>query len=230
MPDAYSVIIPAYNAAQTIGDTLDSIAAQTVPPRTVIVVDDGSTDDTGDRARHFGGSLNIAVIVQANAGCGAATNTGLAVVATPFVGFLDADDVWHPDKAERQLRRLETDIRLAGLCARGQTFRGALASPTLGPVMDIWGRSSMMIRTDAAAAIGAIVDGGRGDMVDWIARGRELGFVIEMMPDILTMRRIRPDSMSYGRDPEKDRGYLQTVKRALDRRRQQRPSDGDPTS
>lgn len=85
--------------------------------------------------------------------------------------------------------------------------------------MDLWGRTSLTIRTDAARAIGPVIDGGRGDMVDWLARGRELGLRIEMAPGVVALRRIRPDSLSYGRDLHKDRGYLLAVKRALDRKR-----------
>ena len=79
----------------------------------------------------------------------------------------------------------------------------------------------MMIRTDAARKIGPMIDppGGRGDMIDWIARGRDLGLRLELLPDVLAMRRILPGSLSYGRNPQKDRGYLHTVKRALERKR-----------
>lgn len=83
MADRYSVVIPAFDAAATIGDALQSIAAQTVAPAQVIVVDDGSTDDTAGRARAFADQLDLVVIRQANAGCGAATNVGIDLVATP---------------------------------------------------------------------------------------------------------------------------------------------------
>jgi len=219
MADRYSVVIPAFDAAATIGDALQSIAAQTVAPAQVIVVDDGSTDDTAGRARAFADQLDLVVIRQANAGCGAATNVGIDLVATPFLAFLDADDVWLADKAERQLALLASRPDLAGVCGQCRTFRGSVEAPAFGSVMDLWGRTSLTIRTDAARAIGPVIDGGRGDMVDWLARGRELGLRIEMAPGVVALRRIRPDSLSYGRDLHKDRGYLLAVKRALDRKR-----------
>jgi glycosyltransferase involved in cell wall biosynthesis len=220
MAEAYSVVIPAFDAADTIDDALRSIAAQAVRPAKVIVVDDGSNDDTAARAEAFGGGLDIVVIRQANAGCGAATNTGVDAVTTPLHAYLDADDVWLPHKAETQLTLLAARPGLSGLCGQCQVFRGSVDAPELGPMMDMWGRTSLMIRTEAARAIGPVIDGGRGDMVDWLARGREIGVRIEMAPAIVAMRRIRPGSLSYGRDAEKDRGYLLAVKRALDRRRQ----------
>ena len=222
MAEPYSVVIPAFNAADTIGDALRSIAGQSVRPAQVIVVDDGSSDDTAERARAFGSVLDVVVVRQANAGCGAATNTGIDLVATPVLSCLDADDVWLPHKAEAQLALIAARPDLAGVCGQCQTFRGPVGAPELGPFMDIWGRTPRTIRMEAARAIGPIIDGGRGDMVDWIARGRDLGFRIEMMREVVGMRRIRPDSMAYGRDGEKDRGYLLAVKRALDRRRQGR--------
>ncbi|KAB7739179.1 glycosyltransferase [Parvibaculum sedimenti] len=219
MHEAYSVVIPAYNAAETIEEALHSILTQSVPPERVIVVDDGSIDDTGLRAKAL--DARVVVIRQMNQGCGAATTAGIAEVTTPFISFLDSDDLWLPHKAERQLARLSERTEIAALVAQAQIFRGPTGSPQLGPVRELWGRTTLMMRTKAAKAIGEVIDppGARGDMVDWIARGREKGYAFELMNEVLSMRRIRPGSLSYGRDMEKDRGYLLTVKRALERKR-----------
>jgi len=219
MNNSYSVVVPAYNAAETVEEALHSLLTQTILPEVIILVDDGSADDTGLRAAQL--DSRISVIRQTNQGCGAATTTGIAAVTTPFVAFLDADDLWLPNKAERQLVRLSERTEVAALVAQAQIFRGSTQSPQLGPANDVWGRTTLMMRTEAAMNIGEIIDppGGRGDMVDWIARGRELGYAFEQMNEVLAMRRIRPGSLSYGRDAEKDRGYLLTVKRALERKR-----------
>jgi hypothetical protein len=83
----------------------------------------------------------------------------------------------------------------------------------------------MLIRTETARAVGPLVDppgsGGRGDMVDWISRGRDLGFRFALMPEVLALRRVKPGSMSHGHD-QRDIGYLLAVKAALDRRRTSR--------
>ena len=73
----------------------------------------------------------------------------------------------------------------------------------------------MLMRTASARRVGPVIDPahGRGDMVDWIARARELGMRLEMMPEVLALRRIIPGSLSYGRDG-RDYGYLQTVRAA----------------
>jgi glycosyltransferase involved in cell wall biosynthesis len=101
-----SVIIPAYRSAKTIGRALTSIAGQTVRPREVIVVDDGSDDGTAEVARSFADRINgakLMVIEQENHGAGAARNRGLEAASEKWVAFLDADDEWVPEKLERSL-------------------------------------------------------------------------------------------------------------------------------
>jgi len=105
-----SVIIPAYQSVGTIGRALESVAAQTVTPRRVIVVDDGSGDGTAEAARAHNGKLGgseLIVIEQANKGAGAARNRALAEAETEYVAFLDADDEWLADKLERSLHYLK---------------------------------------------------------------------------------------------------------------------------
>ncbi len=97
-----SVVIPAYNAASHLAEALQSVSAQSAPPGEVIVVDDGSTDATADIARSFGAR----VITLANKGPSAARNAGVQEAGGDFVAYLDADDVWAPDKLAVQLRAL----------------------------------------------------------------------------------------------------------------------------
>lgn len=104
-----SVIMPAYNNATTIGRALASIAAQTVVPAQVVVVDDGSADDSHGQAEAWRGRLNGAELIllrQSNQGAGAARNAALVAATETFVAFLDADDEWLPSKLERSLQHL----------------------------------------------------------------------------------------------------------------------------
>ncbi len=104
-----SVIIPAYRAAQTIGRTLHSIARQTVTPREIVIVDDGSDDDTAKVARSFADALApsaLKIVTQPNLGAGAARNRALAEATQPLIAFIDADDEWLPGKLERSVAEM----------------------------------------------------------------------------------------------------------------------------
>jgi len=100
-----SAIIPTYNRAHVICDAVESILAQTYRPIEVIVVDDGSKDDTLQRLKEYGD--RIRVISQANAGPAAARNRGIAMAQGELIAFLDSDDLWLPQKIERQVALLE---------------------------------------------------------------------------------------------------------------------------
>jgi glycosyltransferase involved in cell wall biosynthesis len=97
-----SVVIPAYNAASYLAAALDSVYGQTVRPAEVIVVDDGSADATPEIARSFGAR----VISLANKGPSAARNAGVQEASGDFVAYLDADDIWFPEKLSTQLAAL----------------------------------------------------------------------------------------------------------------------------
>jgi len=99
-----SVIIPAYNAAPYLSDAIDSVLSQTRPADEIIVVDDGSTDDTVTVARRYGD--RILLLQQPNRGPAAARNLGLAHARGEYVAFLDADDVWTDRNLELQVRAL----------------------------------------------------------------------------------------------------------------------------
>jgi glycosyltransferase involved in cell wall biosynthesis len=99
-----SAVIPTYNRAHIIGDAVESILAQTYREIEVIVVDDGSKDDTLSRLKQYGD--RIRVISQANAGPAAARNRGIAVAHGELIAFLDSDDLWLPTKIERQVALL----------------------------------------------------------------------------------------------------------------------------
>lgn len=103
-----SVVIPSFNSAATLGRAVGSVAAQTLLPDEVIVVDDCSTDDTVAVARSLAADfphLKLAVLpLTGNVGAGAARNAGWERASRAFVAFLDADDAWHPRKLEIQYR------------------------------------------------------------------------------------------------------------------------------
>jgi Predicted glycosyltransferases len=98
-----SVIIPTYNYGRFISEALKSVLEQTRPVSEIIVVDDGSTDDTKRAVRKI--SDKIKYIKQTNSGVCSARNRGVTESKGGFIAFLDADDIWEPTKLEKQLRK-----------------------------------------------------------------------------------------------------------------------------
>ncbi len=105
-----SVIIPTYNRAAMLGAAIESTLTQTRLPGEIIVVDDGSTDDTSNVVGGFGNRVRC--ITQENRGVAAARNAGLAAAKGDLVAFLDSDDLWYPFKLELQVALLE---RMSGV-------------------------------------------------------------------------------------------------------------------
>src|SRR4051794_25124057 len=104
-PMKFSVLMPAYNAADTIDQALQSVFAQTVRPHEILVVDDGSTDATGAIIARY--RQRVQYFQQANAGVAAARNALCARAGGDVIAYLDADDSWHPRYLEIQQKNFE---------------------------------------------------------------------------------------------------------------------------
>lgn len=117
-----SVVIPAYNAADTISDAIASVLDQSYAVHEIIVVDDGSSDDTAALVR--GRFPNVRVETVANGGPSRARNHGLRLATGEWIAFLDADDRWHPDKLQVQMAvAAKEDVQLvAADWVRGGKF------------------------------------------------------------------------------------------------------------
>ncbi|MFI5397410.1 MAG: glycosyltransferase family 2 protein [Candidatus Binatia bacterium] len=113
-----SVIIPAYNAADFLSDAIGSAIHQTRPPAEIIVVDDGSTDDTALIAAKFG----VRLLRQPKRGPSAARNAAIRVASQEWIAFLDADDMWEPTKLEHQWSCLYSDPELGVVCTDASEF------------------------------------------------------------------------------------------------------------
>lgn len=108
-PYSVSVIIPAHNASEYIGRAIESVLAQTRKPDEIIVVDDGSTDNTAEVTKKY---ESIRYIHQENAGVSVARNTGIEAAMSEWIAFLDADDEWMPEKLEVQTELLGRNTNL----------------------------------------------------------------------------------------------------------------------
>ena len=106
MEPLVSILIPAYNSEQWIAETIESALAQTWRTKEIVVVDDGSSDQTLQIARRFA-SKGVYVVTQPNQGAAAARNTAMSICQGDYIQWLDADDLLEPDKVERQMRSLD---------------------------------------------------------------------------------------------------------------------------
>lgn len=136
MPPLVSILIGAYNAERWLAETLASALGQTWPNVEVIVVDDGSTDDTLAVARGFEDE-RLTVLRGPNRGACAARNTAIGHAVGDFVQFLDADDLLAPDKIEVQMRRLAQEPeRAVAICAWSRFHNGDIATARFTPQPD----------------------------------------------------------------------------------------------
>lgn len=209
-----SVVIPAYNAEWCVERAVDSALAQTYQPLEILVVNDGSTDDTAAKAQYFGGLVRL--IDQPNGGLSNARNAGIRLAQGEWIAFLDADDYWLPRKLEQQIKLLEANPAL-GFCstsARVETPSGAKlnlwhcpiqSGPTLHTIFNqnaaIAGSgSAVLARRDLLLATGLFDESLQSleDIDMWLrlAAITRYGCVEEPLTVILK----RPDSMSRNLD------------------------------
>ena len=150
-PAAVSVVVPCFRCAATIDDAVASVAAQTLRPAEVLLVEDSSGDDTLENLHRIAAAYEpgwIKVIaMQANGGPSRARNTGWQQAEQPYIAFLDADDSWAPRKLELQMAALEADPAIA-LIAHPMVVRmRGTAFPALRPPVraEIVGRRRVLL-------------------------------------------------------------------------------------
>lgn len=107
-----SIIVPAFNVAETVAQTLDALLAQTYQNFEIIVVDDGSTDETSTIVGHYKLDQRVRLIHQRNRGLAGARNTGINASIGNVIGFCDADDIWEPHKLAQHIRHLDDSPRV----------------------------------------------------------------------------------------------------------------------
>jgi glycosyltransferase involved in cell wall biosynthesis len=221
-----SCIIPAFNCARYVGEAIDSALAQTYRPVEIIVVDDGSTDGTADVVDAY--KKHVRYLRQTNAGPAAARNYGLRVASGDFMALLDADDIWHPDKLDRQIscfrNRPELDICVAHvqnfwiseLKEEAKRFENhRIAKPLAG-----YCTGTLVARKVRFDSIGHFnEDLKHGDVKEWFIRAAEQRALMELLPDVLLYRRLHFSNISRAVSDSFD-DHLRIIKGSLARRRQ----------
>ena len=218
-----SVIVAVYNGEQYLAEAITSILSQTYHPLEVIVIDDGSTDGSAAIARSFS---EVRYYFQPNAGPGAARNHGVERGNGQFFAFLDADDLWAPEKLTRQMAAFAANPDLDMVFGYVQQFY----SPELsaeerarishgGEQLPGYVVGSMLIKRDALFRAGAFATHWRlGEFIDWYVKAREQGLQSLLLPDVVLRRRVHTRNMGI-REQSSRADYVRVIKASLDRRR-----------
>jgi hypothetical protein len=198
----FSVVIPIYNRVELGRRAIESVLAQTCTDREVIVVDDGSTDDTSQMLDGFGSQIRV--VRQENAGPGPARNRGIALATGEYVAFLDSDDRWFPWTLATYARAIEEYDRpsiVAGAAVRSdaseawdntsdprswQSERHENLLAASGNAMPHAGTPSLCIKTAALQRVGGFVDRrfNAEDQDLWLRLGCEPGFIRILTPPV----------------------------------------------
>ena len=195
-----SVVVPVYNGAEFLAECLGSLLLQDHPAIEVIVVDDGSDDDSAAIAERYEG---VRVLRIAHAGLGTARNTGVEAATGPLIGFCDADDTWKANKASAQVEYLRThpDVDFV-LCRQDTVFADGAEHPSwLIPDQahgDLDGVSptSALVRREVFDQVRFRTDMDTGTDFNFMVRVRSAGFTTALMHDSLRVRRIHGDNMT----------------------------------
>ncbi len=217
-----SVIVPVYNGVKFIAEAIESICAQNYHPLEIIIVDDGSTDDTSKIVQSY---KNIRYIYQPNQGVAAARNTGIKNSSGELIAFLDADDCWAPNKLNVQVDCLLMHPNIGYILGRQQNFL------ELGIDKPFWLRKehllndhvgflpTLMIRRRIFDTVGLFnTDYIISSDVEWFSRVKDACIPMMVVPEIVLFRRIHSTNLSYqlkvgDRDPILLRALRESVRR-----------------
>jgi glycosyltransferase involved in cell wall biosynthesis len=218
-----TAILPSYNGGSYLPEAIESARRQTYRPIEILVVDDGSTDGTAAAANSYPGVRCLSL--PRNQGSAEARNQGIAAAAGSFIAFLDSDDLWMPDKIERQMALFNGDPALDVVFTGVEQFHSPELTEAERRAFPLpagaGGKcpSSLLAKRTAFAVTGPFCSTWRvGEFIDWYARAMEHGLREAELPDALVRRRVHKDNLTLrARNAKTD--YVHILKASLDRRR-----------
>ena len=222
-----SVIIPVHNGALYLRAALESVFAQTYRHFEVIVVDDGSTDDSGVIAQSF---HDVRYIHQANQGVAAARNHGIEAAQGDFLSFLDQDDLWTTEKLKLQIAYLLDHPELGYTLTHqqffvdpGETLPAWFRKELFSSVHTGWVLGTLVVRRAAFEKVGNFVTSyAAANDTDWFFRAKAAEIPMEVVPELLLMKRIHgANESANAKDVLSE--LRKVIKGSLDRQRGTRP-------
>ncbi len=229
-PDV-TCIVACYNSERYIHQALDSILAQTYRPMEIIVADDGSTDHTHSIVSDYGDLVRL--VSQTTSGPAATRNLGITNARSDFLAFLDADDLWQPQKIELQMDRFKTLPELdISICHTKLIWSNDLQQEEINyrdhpRNLSVPGYTSgaMLVQRKVFVTVGLFNPRyWFGDATEWFLRAREKNLVIELLPDVLTFHRMHETNLTRRRNDASREEFLTIIKESLDRRRKEEGS------
>lgn len=222
-----SVIIPVYNGERFLAAALDSVFAQDYRPTEVIVVDDGSTDMSARIARSYSG---VRYIYQDNQGHATARNTGIGAARGEYIAFLDADDIWLPDKLNIQISYLIQNplvgyviSRMHAILETGAEWPVSLNRNHYLEDPPCFLPSSLVVRKIVMGKIGLFDSHYRiANDCDWFFRAKDAGVLMAIIPQVLVHRRIHLSNQSHEKSVTSE--TFAAVRDSIKRKRQPGPS------
>jgi glycosyltransferase involved in cell wall biosynthesis len=195
-----SAIVPVHDGARFLAAALESALAQDYEPLEIVVVDDGSTDGSGEIAQRYPVRLSS----QPHLGVAAARNAGLAVARGELIAWLDADDLWTPDKLTVQVGYLREHPETDYVIARGVAFlEPGIEQP--GWLGDEWldeggvGLPTIVARRQVFDLVGPFDEAySVGEDLDWVQRARQAGVEERILPDVVLRYRVHDGNASHG--------------------------------
>ena len=213
-----SVVIPVYNGARYLSEALTSVLSQDYHPLEVIVINDGSTDDSVEVVRRFGAAITY--YQQPQQGASAARNRGVALAQGALLAFLDADDLWTKDKLHEQGSALAAAPNLSMVFGQVEQFYSpelveTAALPTLGDRQTLAGLhvGAMLIRRAAFEQVGLFDQQWQvAHFLEWYGRAQAVGLKSLVLPNLVMRRRIHTTNLGIRAHHTARRDYLRLAK------------------
>jgi glycosyltransferase involved in cell wall biosynthesis len=215
-----SVIVPLHNGRRFIRQAIASIEAQTLQPREILVIDDGSEDDG---VALLAGIPGLTILRQGNAGEAAARNRGIAAAAQPLIAFLDQDDLWLPQKLALQVALLDRDASIDIVYGLHRLIVDDDANWLRRDLLDQPLRArlpgTLLARRSAFDRVGLFREDLKlGSDVDWTWRANDAGLRFQPLNEEVLLRRIHRANASRNMAQFAD-GLLVAARASLRRKR-----------
>lgn len=220
----FSVIVPVFNGEKYIGEALSSVFADPFDSYEVIVVDDGSTDNTAAIAKSFPG---IRYYYQPNQGVAVAVNNGIGKARGKYLTFLGSDDVWMPGRFARSFEVLESrpDLQvimgqLIMFLEEGYIRPKNIPEEWLEKQMDSAGTGVMTARHAVFKQVGLFNPSYRtGSDTEWLLRAKEMRIDIENVPILFIRRRLHGNNISTTGTKQAKANVFNMIRESVNRKK-----------